>query len=115
MSSATRLTEEFASLETYVDTWDLGSFSERFQQRRRVGEDGLKQFYDAVVPLVPRMLEVIRGGQAENADADLRRTLANLILSLAHVALSVEWLGDDEANHARSIQTMNQSEVPAPV
>ncbi|SKC07220.1 hypothetical protein [Sphingopyxis flava] len=109
MTGEVTLPAGFEALAPFVDTWNLGSFAERYQQRRKVGVAGMRSFYDAVVPILPEMQALVRS--EEFRGSAVATVFENLILSLAHVALAIERLGDEEVSHALASRAMAIKQV----
>ena len=82
--------EYLADLDPWVETWGVMTQAEREVARRSATSDELQSFYDAMVPRMEGIIEVLNqyplGALPDNA-----RTLLNLTLSLAEVAPHVEF------------------------
>jgi hypothetical protein len=90
----------FDALEPFVDAWAIAGAAGRAQQRNDSTEAERFAFYEAAKDLAPAALDYLDRKPLPEFD-DAERRLMNLILSLAHVAPTVEALGSAEAQHAR--------------
>lgn len=102
----------FEALEDYVADWAIEGSAARAHRRTCSTPEERRRFYDAMAPqLAPALAHLDR---KPLADHDLQeRTLMNLCLSAAHIALAVEALGEDEARHAPHREQMIITRAPA--
>lgn len=85
-------TIEFYSeiLHPWFDRWDLTTQSERERQRRRSSTEQMQGFYDAMLPQMEGLIEVLNEYPL-NDMPEQARSLMNLTLSLAEIAPHVEF------------------------
>ena len=77
-------------LKPWVETWGVMTQAEREVARRNATSADLQAFYDAMVPRMEGIIEVLNR-HCLDALPDNARTLLNLTLSLAEVAPHVEF------------------------
>jgi hypothetical protein len=97
---STNLPSEFAALEPLVEAWALPTQNARQAQRRSSSTETLQKFYDAVVPLLPKILaHVDQFPLGELPPESLR--LSYISLALAEVAPHIElYRGDPNVPHS---------------
>jgi hypothetical protein len=94
------LPEEFAALEPFVAAWALDTQDARHAKRLATSRADIKTFYDAMVPRIPRILEVVDAYPLGTLPPELQPLFA-LSLSLAEIAPHVElYRGDPGVPHA---------------
>ena len=99
MTAIRPLPAQFAELDGVLERWAGSNSNDRILLRLESQADERSLFYTTVKPHLGRALEYLdQKAQLTEADARLR----DLILTLAHVALSVEQQKDVEPRHARS-------------
>jgi hypothetical protein len=84
-----RLPEEFAALERFVDTWSLETQDERQARRLASSSADIQEFYDAMVPFIPRIMTVVDAYPLGELAPSLHSLFA-LALSLAEIAPHIE-------------------------
>lgn len=89
----------FEALESFVQDWALEGEPARAAARSAATPALRRAFYDAAQPLLAPALDYLDGRPMLAGDARDDR-LMRMMLSLAHVALAVETLGDTEDRHA---------------
>jgi hypothetical protein len=91
---------EFAALEPFVAVWALDTQDARQARRLASSRGEIRTFYDAMLPHLPRILEVVDGYPLGSLPPELQPLFA-LSLSLAEVAPHVElYRGDPGVPHA---------------
>ena len=102
----------FEALEPFVALWAVEGAANR-AQRRLVSSDAEREaFFNAAKDLAPAGLDYLDRKPLAQLDAKEQR-LMNLLLSLCHVAMAVEILGDDESRHAQGRQHMKITRASA--
>jgi len=101
----------YEALEPFVEQWCLEGTRERDIARGAATPEQREAFYEAGKGLVPQALELLDRKPVSELDGAERRLL-NLLLSLAHVTLAVEMLGDGEAWHTRFRKDMRITRTP---
>jgi hypothetical protein len=104
----------FEALEPFVAGWAISGSAARAARRSDSTAAEREAFYAAAKDLVAPGLAYLDGKKLEEFDAKDQR-LMDLLLSLAHVSLAVEALGDDEPRHASLRQYMHITRTPAGV
>jgi len=79
-----------ALLEPWFERWDLMTQTEREIQRRRSSAHQMQGFYDAMLPQLEGLIEVLNEYPL-NDMSEQPRSLMNLTLSLAEIAPHVEF------------------------
>ena len=98
--AAKRLPAGFEQLEPFVAQWAVQGTAARAQLRGASTEAERIAFYDAARDILPKALAFLDAKPLK--DFDERETaLMNLILSLAHVALSIEIQGSEDVPHGK--------------
>ena len=98
--AAKRLPAGFEQLEPFVAQWGAKGTATREQLRGASTEADRAAFYDAAHEILPKALAYLDAKPLK--DFDERETaLMNLMLSLAHVALSIEIQGSEDAHHRK--------------
>ncbi|MBU6267285.1 MAG: hypothetical protein KGN34_07080 [Sphingomonadales bacterium] len=105
MSNATTLPAGFAALEAFVPFWAAGTLAGRDAARLNSTPEERQRFYTVAGELAPAAMDYLDARELASFTPP-ERTLMNLMLSLAHVALAVELQGDDEAIHAFGARRM---------
>lgn len=85
-----KLPEQFAALEPYIDAWVLDDSASRANKRRNTPYDEIKAFYDATLKLAPEALEILQHRRLGEL-SDQEECLLKLLLALAEVGPAVEW------------------------
>lgn len=106
------LPEGFAALEPYVGRWSVTGSAARAARRGACSQEEQRAFYDAAQDMLVPALAYLDGKKLDAFDAADTR-LMDMMLSLAHVALAVEGLGDDEPRHAEMRKHMHITRSPA--
>lgn len=83
-----QLPSAFTSLEPFIG-WALDTEAKRLYRRLEQPMEQLQQFYDAIVPLMPAILDYLDVFAPDELPADARR-LFEMTLSLAQIAPAVE-------------------------
>ncbi len=110
----TRLPEGFEALEPFIAAWAASTSAERAARRDASTPEAREAFYAAALPLLePALAHLDARPLAEHDDAE--RTLMQLVLSLAHIALAVEIQQQDEAKHTPLRREMRITRTPADV
>ena len=108
------LPEEFAALEPFVATWAVSGSAARAALRGESSASDREAFYAvAKDQLVPALAYLDAKPLADLDERDTR--LMDLMLTLAHVSLTVEILADQEAAHAAERRYMRITRTPAGV
>jgi hypothetical protein len=102
----------FKTLEPFVESWAIEGAANRAQRRLVSSESERIAFFNAAKDLAPAALEYLDRKPLDQLDEKEQR-LMNLLLSLCHVAMAVEILGDDEARHAQGRQHMRITRASA--
>lgn len=108
----TALPEGFENLQPFVATWALPTSADRAARRGDSTAAERQALYDAVTPQLSAALELLDAKPLLQFGL-CERNLLNLCLAAAHVALAVEALGSDEANHAPHRNQMIITRTPA--
>ena len=106
------LPEGFAALEPYVAKWAVSGTVARAARRGDSTAEEREAFYAAGKDLLDQALAYLDTKPLGSFTAADNR-LMDMMLSLAHVALAVEGLGDDEPRHATMRQYMHITRSPA--
>ena len=85
------LPAEFADLAPFID-WALPTADERQTRRRTASREGIRAFYDAILPRIEAILETVDRHKLGNLPAELH-PLYHMALSLAEVAPHIELYG----------------------
>jgi hypothetical protein len=94
------LPPEFAVLEPFARPWGLETQDERHGKRLASSREEMREFYDAITPLMPKILEMVDRHSLGALPAELR-CLYNLALSLAEIAPHIElYRGDPKVPHS---------------
>lgn len=101
----------FDALEPFVATWDLATAEERAKRRLVTPESERLAFYQAGVKLLAPGLELLDRKPLAALDESETR-LMQLLLSLAHVSLSIEVQGPDEPKHAEGARYLEIIRMP---
>ncbi len=97
---STSLPKGFAALEPLAEEWGLPTQNARQAKRRNSSTETLQEFYDAVVPLLPKILEHVDEFPMGELPPDSMR-LFYLSLALAEVAPHIElYRGDPNVPHS---------------
>ena len=107
-----KLPDGFAALEAFVPTWASATSAERARRRLDSTDAERAAFHAAVQPLVAAALERLDQKPLASLDADEERLL-NLLLAFAHVAMSIEVQGEDEARFAELSRHMRITRASA--
>lgn len=102
----------FADLAALVDGWALPTSVTRAQRRTCSTPAERAAFYDKMAPRLDAALVHLDAVELDHMDAaDIN--LMNLCLMLAHIALAIETLGEDETSHAPHRDAMRITRSPA--
>lgn len=102
----------FGALEPFVALWSVAGTANRAQLRSERTAAERLAFYEAAKDMAAAALAFLDQKPLRDLDAAEQR-LMNLMLSLAHVALSVEAQGPDEARHAEARRHMKITRASA--
>jgi hypothetical protein len=106
------LPEGFEALEPFAGRWSVTGTAARAARRGASSAEEREAFYTTAKDLlVPALAYLDAKPLAEFSPEENR--LMDMMLSLAHVALAVEALGDDEPRHANMRQYMHITRSPA--
>ena len=108
------LPEGFAALEPFVEGWAITGTVARAARRGLSTAEERETFYEAAKELCGPALDYLDTKPFADYTPEDQR-LMDMMLSLAHVALAVEALGDDEPRHATMRQYMRITRSPAVV
>ncbi len=106
------LPEGFTALEAFVEKWSVPGTAARAARRGESTQAEREAFYAAARDLLTPALAQLDSKPLPALDAAEKRLL-DMMLSLAHVALAVEGLGDDEPRHATMREHMRITRSPA--
>jgi len=108
------LPEGFAALEPFVEGWAITGSAARAARRGNSSPAEREALYAVAKDLLePALTYLDTIPLDEFSSADSR--LMDMMLSLAHVALAVEGMGDDEPRHAAMREHMRLTRTPAGV
>lgn len=110
----TRLPKGFEALEPFIADWEAPTSAERAARRDASTPEAREAFYAAALPLLEAALTHLDARPLAEHDAP-DRTLMQLMLSLAHIALAVETQQQDEAKHTPLRREMRITRTPADV
>ena len=110
----TALPEGFAALEPFVDGWAVAGSAARAARRGASTAEERAAFYATAKDLLAPALDYLDGKALADFTAREQR-LMDMMLTLAHVALAVEGMGDDEPRHAAMRVHMRLTRTPAGV
>ena len=97
---STKLPKGFEALKPLVEEWALPTQDARQAKRRNSNTETLQEFYDAVVPFLPKILEHADKFPLGEMPEDSQR-LFYLSLALAEVAPHIElYRGDPNVPHS---------------
>lgn len=105
MARGGRLPPGFEPLEPFVDPWAIEDAALRAHRRGAATPEARAGFYAVASGLAAAALAELDRKPLADLDARERR-LMNMMLSLCHVALSVELQGASEPAHARARDQM---------
>lgn len=106
------LPEGFEALAPFVASWAVSGSAARAARRGASQAEDRAAFYAAGKDLLAPALAYLDAKSLDMfSPADTR--LMDMMLSLAHVALAVEALGDDEPRHAVMRAHMRLTRTPA--
>ena len=108
------LPDGFAALEPFVARWAVSGTAARAARRGESSAEEREAFYGAAKDMLLPALAYLDGKNLAEFDAADNR-LMDMMLSLAHVALAVEGLGNDEPRHAEMRRHMRITRSPAGV
>jgi hypothetical protein len=106
------LPEGFEALEPFAGRWAVAGTATRAAGRGASSAEERAAFYAAAKDLLVPALTYLDAKPLTELSATENR-LMDMMLSLAHVALAVEGLGDDEPRHAAMRQHMRITRSPA--
>lgn len=110
--SETTLPPGFEALEPFVAAWALDRAEARARARRASSEADRVAFFEAAKPLLGPGLAYLDQKPLDQFDARETR-LMHLLLSMAHVSMAVEVLGDDEPKHAEDSRHITITRAPS--
>jgi hypothetical protein len=90
--ASTFLPQEFADLESYAETWCLGTEGERFARRMSSSMPDMQAFYDAIVPRAEEAIAYLDKFALDDMPADAINLL-HLLYSMIMVSFPVEAWG----------------------
>lgn len=93
---ANTVDEYLSRLAPHLESWAVMTQQEREQQRRNSSAEALREFYDAMLPEMEAIMELLNQYPLDAMPENARR-LMNLTLSLAEVAPHVEFYSGDPA------------------
>lgn len=109
-----KLPEGFATLEPFAEGWAISGSAARAARRGDSSPEERAAFYAAGKDLLtPALAYLDTRPMTEFSGVENR--LMDLMLTLAHVALAVEGMGDDEPRHAGMRVHMRLTRTPAGV
>lgn len=108
----TSLPAGFEALQPFVERWALATAHERATMRGAATAEERASFYAAASERLDEALAYLDGKPLAAFD-DAENCLMRLMLSLAHVAMTEEVLGDQEPEHARYRSFMRIVRTPA--
>jgi hypothetical protein len=108
------LPKGFAALEPLAAKWAVSGSVARAARRGDSTATEREAFYATAKELLTPALAYLDARSLESFTPQEQR-LMDMMLSLAHVALAVEGLGDDEPRHAAMRQHMHITRTPAGV
>jgi hypothetical protein len=108
------LPDTFSDLESFAPLWAIEGSAARAALRGDSTKEQRDEFFRAAEHRLREALEYLDSKTLADFDA-ADRTLMNLVLSYAHVALAVEVQGGDEAKHAKWRPRMVLTRTPAGV
>lgn len=106
---ATTLPPKFAKLAKYVGKWGHEDFRERYAARIGSNQAELEEFYNAILPEIPAIMEHIDQCELGAADEETAN-LANLALSFMDVSPAVELFDSPEVPHGFDWSRMSYSD-----
>ncbi|CAN5421761.1 hypothetical protein BH10PSE14_BH10PSE14_03710 [soil metagenome] len=109
---STILPDGFAALEPFAATWAISGSVARAAVRGSSDAADRAAFYDAAKDELLPALAYLDGKPIAHLEERDRRLL-DMMLALAHVSLTVEILGDQEAAHAAQRRHMRIIRSPA--
>lgn len=112
MSAQTSLPVGFESLEPFVKHWVADTAAARARCRDLNDEADRTAFYEAMQPLMPKVLEYLDSKPLALHD-DSEQRLMKLALSFGHVAMAVELHREEEPKHAKHRPFMRITRAPA--
>lgn len=95
----------FEALQPYVAAWAVAGTAERIRRRLDSTEAERSAFFEAMQGRAAEALELLDRKPLAQLDAQ-ERTLMDLLLGFAHVALAVEIQGEAEAEQAQARRHM---------
>lgn len=107
-----KLPEGFESLEGFVERFAIEGTANRAQLRSDSSAQERTAFYEAAKDLIGPALDLLDRKPVDQLEGK-ERTLLNLTLAFAHIALAVEMQGSDEERHASMRQSMRITRSPA--
>lgn len=112
MSAQNLLPAGFESLESFVKLWVADTAAARARCRDLNNEADRNAFYEAMQPLMPKLLEYLDSKPLAKHD-DSEQRLMRLALSFGHVAMAVELHREEEQKHAKHRPFMRITRAPA--
>ncbi len=85
-----QLPEQFKDLQSFADQWALSGFDARYAKRASVEMAELQNFYDTLLPAMPRIMEFLHQQPYGEALPPPIETLMNLAMSFMDVSPAVE-------------------------
>ena len=102
----------FETLQPFIEFWAVDTAAARARCRDLSSEAERNAFYDAALPLMPKVLDYLDGKPLAEHDAAEQR-LMRLVLSFGHIAMAVELQREEEAKHAANRPFMRITRAPA--
>jgi hypothetical protein len=112
VTSVSPLPPGFETLEPFVEDWAFETANERAKRRLSSTEAERVAFFDAAKDVLVDGLAYLDKKPFDEYEDD-ERSLMQLFLSFAHIALAVEIQGDAEAEHAEGARHMTITRAPS--
>lgn len=116
--SSASLPGQFKELEAFVEEWALPTQAERNRRRLSSSIEGLRAFYEAIVPRMDEIVTYLNQFPVNQQPEDARR-LFNLTMALAEIAMAVELFKQpavvDGFDPSRFLATEIPNMTPRPV
>ena len=87
--STPKLPQEFADLERFAGEWALATEEERYFKLLATGMAALREFFDAMLPRAPAMIEFLSRFSSNGMPDDVQR-LYDLLLTFVESAHPIE-------------------------
>lgn len=89
MNQELQLPEQFSELSRFA-AWALPTSGQRMDKRLATGREEILQFYNAVLPRVEEMMELLNRYPLGEMPQDVK-SLFDIALSFAQIAIYAEW------------------------